>query len=216
MEIAQWVTFEVHDRYINLLFKPLTRKPLTGFHSVSVQQIHELDAEVFLKLSEQTREGLDLNGDGTYRLDALMLDVMADPLITMLAMPRQKPVGHAPTDNKRSFSDFQSSEWSQTKGAGKGAKGKGQGKSDGKTKRGKRSKDKQNGPRSMVPDAFKDAKGRMTTIHNGKRICFAYNLQGCNLPVGPTGECIKGAHVCAREGCGGNHPQHYENCAKLR
>jgi hypothetical protein len=219
MEVAQLLSFEVHDKYVSWLFRQLARKPFTGFHQVSIQQIHELDAEVFLKLAEQTREGLDLNIDGTYRLDALLLNAMADPQVTMLAMPRQRPMGQASSDLKRSFSEVQGGDsgpnFPSAKGQGKTAKGqgsgKGQGKSQGKTHRGKRSKDT-----PMVPLAFKDAKGTMCTAYKGKRVCFAYNLQGCNLPVGPTGECIKGLHVCAREGCGGNHPQSYTGCPMLK
>ena len=220
MEVAQLLSFEVHDKYVNWLFRQLSRKPFTGFHQVSIQQIHELDTEVFLKLAEQTREGLDLNIDGTYCLDVLLLNAMADPQVTMLAMPRQKPVGQASSDLKRSFSEVQSggatprSSSARGQGSGKAAKGqgsgKGQGKMQGKAHRGKRSKDN-----PMVPPAFKDAKGTMCTVYKGKRICFAYNLQGCNLPVGPTNECIKGAHICAREGCGGNHPQSYARCPML-
>eukprot|EP00972_Heterocapsa_arctica_P007733 1127020-Heterocapsa_arctica.AAC.1 len=45
----------------------------------------------------------------------------------------------------------------------------------------------------------------------GPRICWEFNLaKGCgNAPPG-TEECPRGAHVCCRPGCGGQHS--LQNC----
>ena len=39
------------------------------------------------------REGLDVNPDVPYILDALLTGVVSDPQIAMLALPRQRAVG---------------------------------------------------------------------------------------------------------------------------
>ena len=53
-----------------------------------------MDQEVFTKLAELTREGLDMNSDGTFPLDNHVLNILLDPKVNMLLMPRQKPVGN--------------------------------------------------------------------------------------------------------------------------
>ena len=226
MELAQLVSFEVHNRYVAWLFKQMDRKPPKDFHAVTLQQIHEADEEIFLRLAEQTRDGLEVNLDGTYRLDQLLPNAMIDPQISMVIMPKQKPVGQAPAGHKRTFQEYQQHDFQVSGGAGKaqgkapkggkgkeGAKGKGGG--PGKSHRGTRQGGKANTDTPMLPLGLRDAKGKMTSSYKGMRICFAYNLDGCNLPRGATGECVKGKHVCARESCGGNHPQHYSGCPKL-
>ena len=55
MEISQLFSFEAHDKYVNWLFKHLAREPPRGFHPVNVQQVHQIDTEVFIKLAGQTR-----------------------------------------------------------------------------------------------------------------------------------------------------------------
>ena len=204
MEMAQLVTYENHEKYVAWLFKELTKKPPEFFHQVTVQQLHTVDMEVFTRLAEQTREGLDMLADGTLVLDNLLLDLLVDQRINMLIMPRQKPVGGHKNDNpKRSFTEMQRPYNQNQREKSKDNKGKGEGKN--KTRL----------PNPAVPDALRKARGDMETMHNGKRICFGYNLQGCSLPVDSGGSCTKGLHVCTRKGCGGNHPQSYSKCPML-
>ena len=206
MEVAQLLSYETHDRYVNWLFKELTRNQPIGFHQVNIQQIHTVDQEVFTKLAELTRDGLDLNIDGTFPLDVHMLNILFDPKINMLMMPRQKPVGNLQEGRqKRSFAEVSQKSNYQEKGKGQGKHQQGKNKSK-KTK---------TGPSPTLPDALRKAKGEIVTSHNGRPICFAYNLQGCSHTPDAMGSCPKGVHVCARKGCGGNHPQSYAGCPKL-
>jgi hypothetical protein len=206
MEVAQLLSYETHDRYVNWLFKELTRNQPIGFHQVNIQQIHTVDQEVFTKLAELTRDGLDINNDGTFSLDVHMLNILFDPKINMLMMPRQKPVGNLQEGRqKRSFAEVSQKSNYQEKGKGQGKHQQGKNKSK-KTK---------SGPSPSLPDALRKAKGEIVTSHNGRPICFAYNLQGCSHTPDAMGSCPKGVHVCARKGCGGNHPQSYAGCPKL-
>ena len=53
----------------------------------------------------------------------------------------------------------------------------------------------------------------MESTHRGQKICFGYNMHnGCNEAVDGDRNCSKGKHVCARRGCGGDHPQHSSRC----
>ena len=83
MEVTQLVSFQVHAGYINWLFREMSRKAPSGSHYVNTQQIHQVDSEVFLRLAERTREGLDILGNGRYVLADLLISMMADPTIHM-------------------------------------------------------------------------------------------------------------------------------------
>ena len=210
MEVAQLIRYEVHEKYLNWLFREMARRPLAGFHQVSVHQILEVDKEVSFRLAEQTRAGLDVNPDGTFVLDALLSNAMVDPRITMLVMQRQKPTGFAAPETRVSpYPQNQVGGFQQPRGKGTSSKGKGKGQ-------GKRMKGQGRPIDSILPKGLREAQGEMATDYNGKRICFSYNLGGCNLPVNSTGECAKGLHVCARKNCGGNHAQHYAGCPLLK
>ena len=167
----------------------------------------EVDKEVFKKLAEQTRAGLDVNLDGTYVLSALMESATVDQKINLLIAPRQRPAGGQDRYTQPQRGSRQVEPAKQASGKGQGSKGK--------SGKGKRAKGKgKNVTRDYMPKELAD-KGNMTATHNGKRICFGYNLQGCSEEVNHLGECSKGLHVCSRKDCGGNHPQHYDKCPRL-
>lgn len=207
MELAHLTSFEAHEKYVVWLFKEMSRKAMTGFHPVSTNQILEVDKEVFSKLADQTRAGLDVNLDNTYVLSALLETIIIDPRINLLMAQRQKPLGGQDRPP-----------YSQQVGRqvvlAKQASGKGQG-SKGKSEKGKRPKGKGKSEKGEYMPQELSSKGGMTGQYNGKRICFAYNLQGCDLEVNSSGECSRGLHVCSRKDCGGNHPQSYAKCPKL-
>ncbi len=46
------------------------------------------------------------------------------------------------------------------------------------------------------------------TTQSKQRICFQYNRKRCNHQDKP--KCVRGLHVCWRQGCHGNHPE--EDC----
>ena len=57
-EVAQAMSFEVHERVINFLFFELKKEPLEGFAAVSLQQLAAADRELHVRLAERTRAGL--------------------------------------------------------------------------------------------------------------------------------------------------------------
>ena len=87
LEVAHLLTFEIHENYVGWLFKEYSRKAPMGLHQINVQQLHQVDVEVFTRLADATREGLSVLPDNTYALDSLLPTLMLDPRITMLMMP---------------------------------------------------------------------------------------------------------------------------------
>ena len=96
----------------------MSREALAGFHQVTVQQVLQIDTEIFVKLADQTREGLEVCVDGTYRLDSSLQNLMVDPQISMLAMPRQKQEGYN-QGYKRPYSETGGESYHSPKGKAK-------------------------------------------------------------------------------------------------
>ena len=53
-----------------------------------------------------------------------------------------------------------------------------------------------------IPQALQ---GKCLQTPQGKRICFRFNLEGCDAAP-PGAECPKGIHLCAEPGCLQPHP----------
>ena len=81
-------------------------------------------------------------------------------------------------------------------GSGKDSKGKGKGR-------------KHSGNAGNMPYELQG----MEKSHGGKPICFGYNCKsGCSNSVDGNRMCSRGKHVCARKGCGGDHPAFSDVC----
>jgi hypothetical protein len=216
MEAAGLLTFEAHEKYTTWLFRAYTKPARAGYHPVSLTQIHSTDQEVFVKLAMATEKGLGRNLDNSLALDPLIKEVMADVDVSSLLVPFQKSAGgFQSNDGHQGTKRPHENHKDQQKKGGKRTSEKGKGKDNNKGK-GKGSKAQHSSRGRKFPGPGQDlfAIDNMVSVHNGRRICFAYNLQGCDSSVKGGNECDKGLHVCSRKGCGGNHPQSYERCPK--
>jgi len=72
----------------------------------------------------------------------------------------------------------------------RGRKGKEKGKGKGKD--------------APLPEGLRDGKHQATS-GDGRRICFGYNLKGCEHAAAGK-QCKKGWHICSVKGCKGTHP----------
>jgi hypothetical protein len=171
---------------------------------------------VFVKLAMATENGLGRNLDNSLALDTLIKEVMTDVDVSSLLVPFQKSAGSFQSNDghqgtKRPYENHKDQ---QNKG-GKRTSEKGKGKDNDKGKgKGNKGKKEISSRGRKFPSQQLFAIGNMVSQHNGRRICYAYNLQGCDTPVKGGNECEKGLHVCSRKGCGGNHPQSYDGCPK--
>jgi hypothetical protein len=215
MELANILSFSVHERLINRYFLEMSREQIPGYGKVSVDQIRLADKEVFERLAEHSRKGFDsLETDPTLNqlpLDQILPKVMDETRIVTLLMPLpgfakqvvQKP-DSSNSSNKRQQQTIEGlqAEVKRLKASGgkgdKGGGGKAGGKGDkgGKGKHEKHDKNRwKNVPQELIG---------MSTVADGKPICFSYNMrQGCS--VSGESRCEKGEHRCAFPGCQGEH-----------
>lgn len=68
-EVAQAMSFEIHERVINFLFFELKKEPMEGFAAVTLQQVAAADRELHVRLAERTRAGLVPGPNGELPLD---------------------------------------------------------------------------------------------------------------------------------------------------
>ena len=185
-EIAQAMSFEVHETLLNFYFYELKKDPLEGFAQVSLAQVAAADRELHVRLAELTRGGLHPGPNGQLPLDDHVRALLQGPEIKWMLMPlpkRQviKPVQPIAAANKP--------------------------KVDSDSKR-----DRDGDSKKTKADAARLKKLRRTPMpkqlmggvpcdEQGRPFCFAFNLGSC-----PNGdECKKGMHLCCKKGCKQKH-----------
>ena len=219
LDMAHLMSYEVHEELASWYLEALTADPPKGHNKVTLEQVRDTDMEIFIRLSDLTRAGLPYNPDSgmDFPLDEHIKKVQVEPKIILMMNPRQN--GGAKTQGGETFAAkavdkrkdnriaqleaenkrLKSNNGGQ-KGGGKGGSAKGnKGKPNGGGGKGYKEGRSVKMPKELIG---------MNHTKNGQQICFAYNMQsGCK-----TSNCTRGLHVCARPGCGGNHPQHSSLC----
>ena len=166
-------------------------------------------------MARKTRGGLDFDADGKAALDKVLMEQMINPRVTMILMSRPLPEGgKRPVEQEVSMPQPKRKKNNNPKGRGSQSSGQGagggaqQGSGGGAKKNfeGKKGKGKGNGkPFISMPKELLEFN---PMARSGKRICFAYNLDGCSARGA---ECKKGVHVCIR--CGSSeHGQRSSRC----
>ena len=184
-EVAQAMSFEVHERLLNFLFYELKKEPMEGFSPVSLHQLAAADRELHIRLAEMTRGGFKPGPAGELPLDIPTGTIIEGPELRWMLMPMPKKsvtknVVEVPkaikqpdeTDPKRNRND-------QKKTKQEAAK----------LKRLKRTPM----PKQLV--------GCTPCDESGKPYCFAFNLG----TFSSSSDCEKGLHMCCKKGCGKRH-----------
>ena len=88
-EIAQAMSFEVHELIINFFFHELKKDLMKGFAPISFNQLAAADRELHVRLAELTRSGLHPGLAGQLPLDEHehVKTLLAGPEIRWLSMP---------------------------------------------------------------------------------------------------------------------------------
>lgn len=175
-ELAKLMSYEVHDRIINLLFNELQRDPIEGFGRSTMGQLAAADREVHLKLAELTRAGLPLGPNGELPLDKHVDDVLRLPSVMWLLMPR--PKGNSDRTPSKAAPAAPAPKHQPDKRPTKNHKF-----------------DKTKGKRVKTPMPLQ-LRGGTPNDADGKSICFGYNLGTCREK-----NCKKGRHICCKPGC---------------
>ena len=204
MQAAKLLSYTVHDLWVAKLFKEYFREPLFGYEKTTLQQVQLADAELFAEMAELSNGSLTAVLPGILPLDIFLPRVMADPRVSTLLVPlpararqqappiRDTTTGESKKEKKRKAATQRAAQHVAPRGP----------------------------PNKAAKGAGKDAKGGrppkeltgLLTEWKGKRICYAYNIDGCKFVV-EHGACSKGMHVCAR--CGSSdHNQKSSRCPK--
>ena len=89
-EVAQAMSFEVHESIINFFFFELKKDPLDGFAPVSLAQLASADRELHVRLAEMTRAGLQPGPNGQLPLDDHVRTLLRGPELKWMLMPMPK------------------------------------------------------------------------------------------------------------------------------
>ena len=192
---AQIISFRTHESWINSLFEAMQREPPPGYAKTSLSQILAADKEIFILMGERCRAGIAQAANGFRPADDCMLRLMDHSKIQFLLLPLPTSSGRNNTGVKRSWEPSSSAEGGHDAIKGN-SKGRGKGKSKGRGKSGKSQ------PKTTRP--LPEALAGCVSLINGKRPCFSFNLDGCEL-AGPGESCFKGIHRCCRPNCGEAH-----------
>ena len=179
-EFADLISFEASQRYLDALFRHLSREPPPGYRCVTLSQVLSADKAVFGKLAEL---GTNVRKDatGVRPLDQKLKEVLESYEVSFYLMPMaEKP---RPILNDRS-QPYQN-DYNDKKG-----------KAKGKGKKGK----KQGHITTWVPPLLRGGK---PVDDQGNPICFNYNLEGCSAAQ-PGQTCPRGRHICCK--CFEVHP----------
>ena len=184
-EIAQAMSFEVHELIINTFFNELKKDPMDGFVPVSLNQIAAADRELHVRLAELTRSGLQPSPTGGLPLDDHVKTVLDGPEIRWMLMPmprRQTAASSLVLDNPPKTGD----------GEVKKAKEEKIKKAKADAARVKKLR------RTPMP---KQLLGGVPCDEEGNPFCFAFNLGSCK----EGDKCKKGMHLCCKKGCKKKH-----------
>ena len=210
LDQALVMSFKMHEKIVNLFFGEMMRAPPPGYSRVSVNQVLRADIEIFKKLQELTRSGVQATGAGVRPVDDHVVRVIESAAVQLLLLPLKGG--------------------STSSGSGGGGNN-GDGPSKARQRREKqknaRANDNDNSKKRRVEPVYSGGKdwgkgsgGKgvplpkellgCTPVADGKYLCFGYNLrEGCpHKDVEPGNRCRKGFHLCMVKGCGREHPAH--------
>ena len=109
LQMARLATYHKHKKIVKMLMKEYRRVPPENFHSISIEQVHTADHEIFMWMSEVTESGLDSAAPGSYPLDEVIDKVVEEPRIKSLLnlFPMAKGGGGSGSGGVKRDSDSQ-------------------------------------------------------------------------------------------------------------
>ena len=200
-EIAQLMTYASHDRIVQLLLRELHHEVPPGYKAITYAQVLRADVEIFRRMAELTRGGLEPNDRGELPTDRVIPGILLEQRVLMLLSPLPSGAAVAAGPATAGAAADAAAEPEVPRKPKPMPKTRVQPKAKPKAK-----------PSSRPIDSS-DPKGKRTLPKGlvggsrnskGEPYCFASNTQGKGCPDAAVGErCAKGWHCCMI--CGGNH-----------
>eukprot|EP00435_Cladocopium_sp_Y103_P008138 s3431_g2.t1 len=167
-EISKLMSYEVHERIIQLLFGELQREPLEGFKRPTLSQLSAADREVHLRLAELTRSGLPLGPGGELPLDKHVEKVLEMPSVMWLLMQKPRAAVAERTVQQPS---------NATQGPKKDQNKVGSPDRRKPSRNGKFDKNKRKPSKTPMPLQLR---GGTPVDSDGRAICYGYNRGTCH------------------------------------
>ena len=174
-QVASIATFVTIDTFISKLFSLLTRRPISGYRSVTSAQIIAADQALWQKVAQDTRGQVLTSGDPK-PVDKAVMENMDSAEVTYHLLPLRDSASSKTTGDDKENPD--------------------------KRKKSEKEKKKK---KDDKPDkvAKIDIPSNCTAKNDSNQnICFGYNRKSC--PVRGA-KCRRGLHICWRKGCYGKH-----------
>ena len=192
-DLVKCASYDVMNRYHSNLIHRLQELPPPTYSKISVAQVLRADRAAFTRIAESLAS-IKRKPDGALPLDKALDEIIQDPSVSFHLLPLK---ASEQDDRKRKVYEDpkkpdDANKWKKPFKENKG-KGKGQDKNKLGTKGAKFIKM----PKQLV--------GKASETGDGKRLCWAYNIDGC--PNAADGEeCPRGWHLCCEPGCFKPHP----------
>ncbi len=229
MEMGDLLAFEIHEQLADCLISAYMKVPPPGHVRVTLDQLKMADLEAFHMMAMNSRQGIKRNAGNARPLDALLPSILSKVEFLMLLQPTPMQLAKRVADTdlasagggkravkrarkEQRLSQNASPEYQAPQPFHKGkGKGKNRGKKGNVGNMGWSAAGSSDRPLPWMRGAAGRAPPMPPALagkafqHEGKRICFDFNLpQGCpHAPAG--GQCYKGWHICAEPGCGQAH-----------
>jgi hypothetical protein len=194
LDLGGAMSFKVHDTLVRLLIREHQRVPPKGFAHLTYEQLERADREVFRRLGEECRTGIQPTETGDKPLDKALPPILLEATFRMLLQPMMR--AGADTKDHLPPPPPPNTEPTALKPHKEG---------EPKKKKAKKDKKKQKG----TQPAPKGLAGH-TKTPAGKPICFAFNTEG----QGCSSDSCAREHVCMK--CFKAHPLHKHPKMKKR
>jgi hypothetical protein len=193
LDLGGAMSYRKHDELVKLLVREHQREPPRGFSSLTYEQLERADREIFRRMAEVCRAGIQPDQTGKLPMDAALEGIMNESTVRMLLQPLAEagaaakmmsklppppPAPHTPL----AVGSAGLSKTVAPPGAPQKVK---------KVKK------------IRAPKALRGS----TKDEQGKPICFAYNTQGQGCT---RADCTR-EHKCMA--CFKKHPQYSSKCA---
>ena len=188
-DLVKLCPYDSMNSYHSELIEHLTNPSPPGYAPTSVQQVLRADRAAFLLMAEKLTT-LKKTATGENPFEKSLQSILSHSMVSFQLLPMPQ-VSSNKTGTKPERKRSRSPKRQQTTKVASASKEKGKGK-------GKR-------PKGRGPNIPKALIGKALEAPGGKRLCWAFNLQGCN-DAAPGQSCSKGVHLCAEPNCAKPRP----------